>query len=139
MPLQGWEYTEANFFRNLGSFFRFGLLIAGIAVFMSDMVSGECTPATLKFLLVQPVKRGKILFSKFIVSLVTVTSLIVLPQLAGMAIVNITSNTEVSNLTSILLLSEGLYSFLSNSNSIFSSNGDNVSVRKASWVASTVL
>lgn len=97
MPLQGWEYTEANFFRNLGSFFRFGLLIAGIAVFMSDMVSGECTPATLKFLLVQPVKRGKILFSKFIVSLVTVTSLIVLPQLAGMAIVNITSNTEVSN------------------------------------------
>lgn len=97
MPLHGFEYTEFKFFENLGSFFGFGLLIAGIAVFMSDMVSGECTPATLKFLLVQPVKRGKILFSKFIVSLVTVTSLIVLPQLAGMAIVNITSNTEASN------------------------------------------
>jgi len=97
MPLQGWEYTEFNFFKNLGSFFGFGLLVAGISVFMSDMVSGECTPATLKFLLVQPVKRGKILFSKFIVSIVTVLSLIILPQLAGMAIVNVTSTVDASS------------------------------------------
>ncbi|MDV4152627.1 ABC transporter permease [Clostridium sp. AL.422] len=97
MPLHGFEYTEFNFFKNLGSFFRFGLLVAGISVFMSDIVSGECTPATLKFLLAQPVKRGKILFSKFIVSIITVLSLIVLPQVAGMAIVNITSNTDASS------------------------------------------
>jgi len=64
---------------------------------MSDIVSGECIPATLKFLLVQPVKRGKILFSKFTVSIVTVLSLIIIPQLAGMVIVNATSNIQASD------------------------------------------
>ncbi len=96
-PLQGWEYHEFNFFNNLSNFLGIGLLIAGIAVFMSDIVSGECTPATLKFLLVQPVKRGKILFSKFIVSVITVLSLIIIPELAGMAVVNVTSNIDASN------------------------------------------
>lgn len=96
-PIQEWEYNEFTFFKNLCSFFGFGLLIAGISVFMSDIVSGECTPATLKFLLVQPVKRGKILFSKFIVSIVTVLSLIIIPQLAGMVIVNATSNIQASD------------------------------------------
>lgn len=96
-PLQGWEYHEFNFFNNLSNFFGIGLLIAGIAVFMSDMVSGECTPATLKFLLVQPVKRGKILFSKFIVSVITVLSLIIIPELAGMAVVNVTSTIDASS------------------------------------------
>lgn len=97
MPLEGWEYHEFNFYGTLNSFFGLGLLIAGIAVFMSDIVSGECTPATLKFLLVQPVKRGKILFSKFIVSIITVLSLILIPQLAGMAIVGATSNIDASD------------------------------------------
>lgn len=96
-PLQGWEYQEFNFLTNLSNFLGIGLLIAGIAVFMSDIVSGECTPATLKFLLVQPVKRGKILFSKFIVSVITVLSLIIIPELAGMAVVNVTSNIDASN------------------------------------------
>lgn len=96
-PLQGWEYQAFNFLQMLNSFFGLGVLIAGISVFMSDMVSGECTPATLKFLLVQPVKRGKVLFSKFIVSIVTVLSLILIPQLAGMAIVNMTSDVDASN------------------------------------------
>lgn len=96
-PIQEWEYTQFAFLKNLCNFFGLGLLIAGIAVFMSDIVSGECTPATLKFLLVQPVKRGKILFSKFIVSILTVLSLIIIPQLAGMVIVNSTSNIQASD------------------------------------------
>lgn len=96
-PLEGWEYNNFTFYRNLTTFFGLGLLIAGIAVFMSDIVSGESTPATLKFLLTQPVKRGKILFSKFIVSIITVLSLILIPQFAGMSIVNITSNQNVSD------------------------------------------
>lgn len=95
-PLQGWEYHAFNFLQMLNSFFGLGVLIAGISVFMSDMVSGECTPATLKFLLVQPVKRGKILFSKFIVSTITVLSLILLPQLVGMTVVNMTSDVDAS-------------------------------------------
>ena len=96
-PIQEWEYTQFAFLKNLCNFFGLGLLIAGIAVFMSDIVSGECTPATLKFLLIQPVKRGKILFSKFIVSILTVLSLIIIPQLAGMIIVNSTSNIQASD------------------------------------------
>ncbi|MGG7145118.1 ABC transporter permease subunit [Clostridium nigeriense] len=96
-PIENWEYTEYSFYNNLSQFFGLGLLIAGIAVFMSDIVSGECTPATLKFLLIQPVKRGKILLSKFIAAVITVLSLILIPQLAGMTIVNVTSNTEASN------------------------------------------
>lgn len=95
-PLQGWEYHAFNFLQMLNSFFGLGVLIAGISVFMSDMVSGECTPATLKFLLVQPVKRGKILFSKFIVSTITVLSLILIPQLVGMTVVNMTSDVDAS-------------------------------------------
>lgn len=95
-PLQGWEYQAFNFLQMLNSFFGLGVLIAGISVFMSDMVSGECTPATLKFLLVQPVTRGKILFSKFIVSTVTVLSLILIPQLVGMTVVNMTSDVDAS-------------------------------------------
>ena len=89
-PLQGWEYHAFNFLRTLNSFF-------GLGVFMSDIVSGECTPATLKFLLVQPVKRGKILLSKFIVSVITVLSLILIPQLVGMTVVNMTSNVDASD------------------------------------------
>lgn len=96
-PIENWEYNEYSFYNNLSQFFGLGLLIAGIAVFMSDIVSGECTPATLKFLLIQPVKRGKILFSKFIAAVITVLSLILIPQLAGMAIVNVTSNIEASD------------------------------------------
>ncbi|MDZ5001644.1 ABC transporter permease subunit, partial [Clostridium perfringens] len=93
-PLQGWEYQAFNFLKILNNFFGLGVLIAGIAVFMSDIVSGECTPATLKFLLVQPVKRGKILFSKFIVSVITVLSLILIPQIVGMTVVNMTSDVD---------------------------------------------
>ena len=96
-PIENWEYNEYSFYNNLSQFFGLGLLIAGIAVFMSDIVSGECTPATLKFLLIQPVKRGKILFSKFIAAVITVLSLILIPQLAGLAIVNVTSNIEASD------------------------------------------
>ena len=68
MPLKGWEYQEYNFLESLTMILSIGLLAAGIAVFMSDILSGESTPPTLKFLLVQPVSRGKILFSKIYIS-----------------------------------------------------------------------
>lgn len=51
-------------------------LAAGIAVFSSDIVSGEYTPATMKFLLIQPVSRGKVLFAKYITILVSVLAAI---------------------------------------------------------------
>ncbi|GKX68351.1 ABC transporter permease subunit [Inconstantimicrobium mannanitabidum] len=65
------------------------LLVAGIAVFMSDIVSGECTPPTLKFLLLQPISRGKVLLSKFIAVVVTVISMIMSIELVGFLVIGI--------------------------------------------------
>ena len=75
-PLYGWEYDGYNYMNSLMKFLGMAILVAGIAVFMSDIVSGECTPATLKFLLIQPVTRGKVLLSKFIAVTITVLSMI---------------------------------------------------------------
>jgi len=61
-----------NVIRSLGMLF----LGLGIMIFVSDMVSGECTPPTLKFLLVQPITRGKVLASKFIA--ITISALILI-------------------------------------------------------------
>lgn len=59
------------------------MLGIGLAIFMSDIVSGECTPATLKFLLIQPVSRGKVLLSKFIS--IVLASLAMILSLEGIA------------------------------------------------------
>lgn len=96
-PLNGWEYSVITFMSNASLFLGIGLLVAGIAIFMSDMVSGESTPPTLKFLLIQPVSRGKILFSKYLVSIITVLLLILTPQVIGLGIINSTSEVNVEN------------------------------------------
>ena len=90
-PLYGWEYEAYNYMTSLMQFLGMALLLCGIAVFMSDIVSGECTPATLKFLLVQPVTRGKVLLSKFISVTITVVAMILGGELIGFAFVNLTS------------------------------------------------
>lgn len=52
-------------------------LAIGIILFGADMVSGEFTPPTAKFLLTQPVSRGKILFSKLAALFITTVMLII--------------------------------------------------------------
>lgn len=49
----------------------------GVAIFASDIVSGEFIPPTMKVLLIQPVSRAKVLFSKYITSLISVIILII--------------------------------------------------------------
>jgi ABC-2 type transport system permease protein len=61
-----------DLFSILGAIF----LAAGIAIFSSDIVSGEYTPATMKFLLIQPVSRAKVLFAKYITILISVVAAI---------------------------------------------------------------
>jgi ABC-2 type transport system permease protein len=51
----------------LGSLFTAIIVI----IISSDTVSSECTPPTLKMLLTRPVKRGKVLASKFITAFAT--------------------------------------------------------------------
>jgi ABC-2 type transport system permease protein len=75
-PIDSWTITGFSYLMKalqiLGTLF----LGVGIAVFMSDIVSGECTPATLKFLLIQPVSRGKVLLSKFLSVVISTSALI---------------------------------------------------------------
>lgn len=64
-------------------------LVIGLAVFMSDIVSGECTPATMKFLLIQPIKKGKVLFSKFIATVISSIGLILSIEAIVMGVVSL--------------------------------------------------
>ncbi|WP_294350961.1 ABC transporter permease subunit [uncultured Clostridium sp.] len=75
-PIEGWEFNAINFGISLFKLIGLIILASGIAVFMSDIVSGESTPPTLKFLLVQPIKRGKVILSKFIAVVLTVVTMI---------------------------------------------------------------
>lgn len=75
-PIEIWEFNGVNYSLLLFELLGMVILACGIAVFMSDIVSGECTPATLKFLLVQPISRGKVLLSKFIAIVISVVALI---------------------------------------------------------------
>lgn len=83
-PIELWEFNAINygisFIRTIGML----ILAAGIAVFMSDIVSGESTPPTLKFLLVQPISRAKVILSKFI----AVTTTVIL-MIGGLEIITI--------------------------------------------------
>lgn len=65
-PIEPYEFNGFSYLEKLISILGQVFLIIGIAIFTADMVSGECTPPTLKLLLTQPVSRGKVIFSKFI-------------------------------------------------------------------------
>lgn len=75
-PINSWDVTGFNFMDTVMSALGMIFLAVGIALFMSDMVSGEFTPATMKFLLIQPVSRGKVLLSKFIAVVISCVTLI---------------------------------------------------------------
>ncbi|MEW9093806.1 MAG: ABC transporter permease subunit [Clostridiaceae bacterium] len=65
------------------------LLVIGVILFVSDIVSGECTPPTLKFLLIQPVSRGKVLLSKFIAVTISAILLIISSELIFFVIIGL--------------------------------------------------
>ena len=82
-PIESWEMNGTNYLLFFMTLLGTLILVCGIAVFMSDIVSGECTPPTLKFLLVQPISRGKVLLSKFIA--ITTTTMGLIGVLEGLA------------------------------------------------------
>ncbi|BAH06616.1 ABC transporter permease subunit [Clostridium kluyveri] len=63
----------------LMSFIPIFLLIA--IVLLSDMISGEYSPNTIKALITKPISRKKIIISKFIVSIILSTSTIIISTL----------------------------------------------------------
>lgn len=86
-PIPNWEFDAANYSLQFMSIIGLIILAAGISVFMSDIVSGESTPPTLKFLLVQPISRGKVLLSKFIAVVLTVVTMIGSLQILAFGVV----------------------------------------------------
>jgi ABC-2 type transport system permease protein len=79
-PMKGYEFNSINFTNEFMQILGAIFLVVGIGVFVSDMVSGECTPPTLKVLITQPMSRGKVLLSKFIAVTVVGIALIVAIQ-----------------------------------------------------------
>jgi len=67
----------------------FIFLAVGVGLFTADMVSGECTPPTLKLLLTQPVSRRKVLLSKFIAVVASATIMIVVIELIAFVIMGL--------------------------------------------------
>lgn len=76
-PIESWEFSPFNNSISFMTLIGTMILVTGIAIFMSDIVSGESTPPTLKFLLVQPISRTKVIASKFTAVVLTVLSMIV--------------------------------------------------------------
>jgi len=71
----GINYYVGNIILVASVFLAFGLIL-----FNADCVSNEYNPATLKFLLIQPVTRIKVLLSKYVVMLFSSLGLIMLTQ-----------------------------------------------------------
>lgn len=72
----GFNYLNMSMMVILNGFMAFGLIL-----FNADIMSGEYTPGTLKFLLIQPVTRIKVLLSKYFATVLTSLGLIVGVQL----------------------------------------------------------
>ncbi len=80
-PLVGVEFQSFNYISKSLEVVLYLIIPVLIVVLVSDFVSGECTPPTLKFLLTQPVSRRKVLLSKFICAVLSSIAAILLVQL----------------------------------------------------------
>jgi ABC-2 type transport system permease protein len=78
-----------NFLKMLFEILGMVFLAIGVMMFSGDMVSGEYTPPTMKFLITQPVSRAKVLFSKFISVVITSVVLIVSVELIAYVIMGL--------------------------------------------------
>lgn len=68
--------TGFNYLRLSISVIMAGFLAFGLILFSGDIMSGEYNPGTLKFLLIQPVTRIKVLISKYLVTVAASIGLI---------------------------------------------------------------
>lgn len=101
-PIETWEFNAVNYGLSLMEGLGMIFLIAGIAIFMSDIISGESTPPTLKFLLVQPISRGKVILSKFIAVVLTVITMICGSELITYGILGLIKGFDAAKMPAIL-------------------------------------
>ncbi|MBL4933851.1 ABC transporter permease subunit [Clostridium paridis] len=97
-PIETWEIKGFNFIEGIMQILGMVFLAVGIAIFMSDMVSGEFTPPTMKFLIIQPVSRGKVLFSKFIAVVVSCVSLILSIEIVAFLLIGLFKGFGYANM-----------------------------------------
>lgn len=88
-PIPEYELNAFSYINSLIEGLGTVFLIVGILVFAADSVSGEFTPPTMKVLLTQPVSRAKVLFSKYIASIVTSLLLIISVEALGFIIIGL--------------------------------------------------
>ncbi|MFD3158006.1 ABC transporter permease subunit [Haloimpatiens sp. FM7330] len=69
-PTENYEINAFNIMSKVNVIFYMLIAALIIAVITSDSVSGEFNPATIKLLVTKPVSRQKILFSKFVSSII---------------------------------------------------------------------
>lgn len=82
-PTPNYEITAFSLLPRINMFVGILIISVIIGIIVSDSVSGEFNPATIKFLLTKPVSRSRILFSKFMASiLICVFSFIIIKILA---------------------------------------------------------
>lgn len=88
-PMDDYTFNGVNYLQTLFKTLGMIFLAVAVAIFLSDMVSGEYTPPTAKFLLIQPISRAKILFSKYITSVLSAIVLICGIELIAFAIMGV--------------------------------------------------
>ncbi|KHD35021.1 permease [Clostridium acetobutylicum] len=85
------DYNEKalDVFIKMVSYVSLIILPVIICVIVLDVVSGECSPPTMKMLLTKPFSRGKILFSKFMAASIASIIAIVFSELISLIILGI--------------------------------------------------
>jgi ABC-2 type transport system permease protein len=78
-----------NFLKMLFEILGIVFLAVGVMMFTGDVVSGEYTPPTMKFLITQPVSRAKVLFSKFLAVVLTSVILILAVEIIAYVLMGI--------------------------------------------------
>ena len=90
-PMEDYTFNGANYLQTLFKTLGMMFLAVGVSIFLSDIVSGEYTPPTAKFLLIQPISRAKILLSKYLTSVLSAIILICGIELIAFLVVGLFS------------------------------------------------
>lgn len=88
-PEEDYQSTGFGLLKALISATGFVFLAIIIGVLVSDNVSGEYTPPTMKVLLTRPVSRGKILFSKYVSAVISSILVVILVEFICFFIIGI--------------------------------------------------
>lgn len=88
-PEQEFKSTGYGLIQMIISNMGFVFLAIIIGVLVSDIVSGEYTPPTMKVLLTRPVSRGKVLFSKYISAIISSILMVLVVELLFFLIIGI--------------------------------------------------